>query len=506
MSNFWNSGFTVPLKILNRFCSASIFLLVTFCVSQNVKADQFFVTDASIPCRMLLELEFQNVASAQSEYIVIDTSQPGTDSASDSGFDYFLRIVGQNKRATIHRANNSDEYVLVIQDRDLPCRTLLSTSPPATGVATSTGAVAVAEITATQTTAIIQPVQPAAPAVQPVQQAAPAVQPVQPVAPAVQPVQQAAPSVQPVQPTAPAVQPVQQAAPAVQPVQQAASSAQPVQQATSSMAGEATAQQVQLVNRTMSPAEAQIMIDEVHARITLFNVIAGVIKDKPRSRQARVLGIVDNEIVRLRAEKQILESLLSQRFSTPIRPSNANLSVSAFRAADTFPKIPYYVPGTNEFGEMLVIPRVSDEGMLNYEFDFIDPVANYAKVRDRIVVPHDQIEVLINGMEKVDEWTTVAQENNITRRVAKTAGCFPEENCGEKKVGSSSTEVVFQIYEDGSTAGRIQRNKGQYVVGYNMSVESSILLGAYLIYMQEAGAKDFNIGVMTDDQVLDLFN
>ena len=446
MSNFWNSGFTVPLKILNCFCSASIFLLVTFCVSQNVKADQFFVTDASIPCRMLLELEFQNVASAQSEYIVIDTSQPGTESASEWGFDYFLRIVGQNKRATIHRANSSDEYVLVIQDRDLPCRTLLSTSPPATGVATSTGAVAVAEITATQTTAIIQPVQPAAPAVQ------------------------------------------------------------PVQQATSSMAGEATAQQVQLVNRTMSPAEAQIMIDEVHARITLFNVIAGVIKDKPRSRQARVLGIVDNEIARLRAEKQILESLLSQRFSTPIRPSNANLSVSAFRAADTFPKIPYYVPGTNEFGEMLVIPRVSDEGMLNYEFDFIDPVANYAKVRDRIVVPHDQIEVLINGMEKVDEWTTVAQENNITRRVAKTAGCFPEENCGEKKVGSSSTEVVFQIYEDGSTAGRIQRNKGQYVVGYNMSVESSILLGAYLIYMQEAGAKDFNIGVMTDDQVLDLFN
>ena len=100
----------------------------------------------------------------------------------------------------------------------------------------------------------------------------------------------------------------------------------------------------------------------------------------------------------------------------------------------------------------------------------------------------------------------MAQENNITRRVAKTAGCFPEENCGEKKVGSSSTVVVFQIYEDGSTAGRIQRNKGQYVVGYNMSVESSILLGAYLIYMQEAGAKDFNIGVMTDDQVLDLFN
>jgi hypothetical protein len=301
-----------------------------------------------------------------------------------------------------------------------------------------------------------------------------------------------------VQPAASAVQPVQSATAVVQP---AASAVQP-----SVSVGDASAQQVQQVNRTMSPAEAQIMIDEVHARITLYNVIADVIKDKPRSRQARVLGIVDGEIARLRAEKAILEALLSQRFSTPIRPSNANLSVSAFRAADTFPKIPYYVPGTNEFGEMLIVPRVSDAGALNYEFDFIDPVSSYAKVRDRIVVPHDEIEKLINGLEKVDEWTTVAQENNITRRVSKVASCFPEMNCGEKAVGKSSTEVVFQIYEDGATSGRIQRNKGQYVVGYNMSVESSILLGAYLIYMEEAGAKEFNIGVMTDDQVLELFD
>lgn len=456
MNSLGNAESTALLKKFSRFCNSIMLLLVTIFVFQNAKAEEFFVTEASVPCRMLLELEFQNVALKKDDYIVIDTSQPGTESTNESGFDYFLKIVGQNKRATIHLANNSNEYVLVIQDRDLPCRTLLSKTPPSQGVAASMAAVAVAEISASQTTANIQP--------------------------------------------------AQQVAPAAQPVQQTVQATQSVQPAPSASAGEATAQQVQLVNRTMSPAEAQIMIDEVHARITLFNVIAGVIKDKPRSRQARVLGIVDNEIARLRAEKQTLEALLSQRFSTPIRPSNANLSVSAFRAADTFPKIPYYVPGTNEFGEMLVIPRVSDEGMLNYEFDFIDPVANYAKVRDRIVVPHEQIEVLINGMEKVDEWTTVAQENNITRRVAKTAGCFPEENCGEKKVGSSSTEVVFQIYEDGSTAGRIQRNKGQYVVGYNMSVESSILLGAYLIYMQEAGAKDFNIGVMTDDQVLDLFN
>ena len=61
-------------------------------------------------------------------------------------------------------------------------------------------------------------------------------------------------------------------------------------------------------------------------------------------------------------------------------------------------------------------------------------------------------------------------------------------------------------YEDGSTAGRIQRNKGKFAVGYNMSVESSILLSAYLTYIKEAGSKEFNIGVMTDKEVEQLFN
>ena len=443
-----------------------LFMAVALTISTTANASDFFLVKPSIPCRMLIELEFNNLAKVKDDIVIFNKAAEGFDAVKERGFDYLVNLTGSNKLGSIHRKNPSSEFVLIIQDRDLPCRAVLQTSPPqmTAGVPADensqeqtalSSVVAVAEVGVSQSTVLVQP---ATPVVQPVQSATAVVQP---------------------------------ATPVVQP---------------SVSVGDASAQQVQQVNRTMSPAEAQIMIDEVHARITLYNVIAGVIKDKPRSRQARVLGIVDGEIARLRAEKAILEALLSQKFATPIRPSNANLSVSAFRAADTFPKIPYYVPGTNEFGEMLIVPRVSDAGALNYEFDFIDPVSSYAKVRDRIVVPHDEIEKLINGLEKVDEWTTVAQENNITRRVSKIASCFPEVNCGEKAVGKSSTEVVFQIYEDGATAGRIQRNKGQYVVGYNMSVESSILLGAYLIYMEEAGAKEFNIGVMTDDQVLELFD
>ena len=255
-----------------------------------------------------------------------------------------------------------------------------------------------------------------------------------------------------------------------------------------------------------TPQEAQAFANDIQSSIVMFMAIADVIKKQPASLKDRVLGVVDGEIARLRAEKELLQQQLSSRFSTPIRPSNANLAVSAFRAADTFPKIPFYVPGTNEIGEMLVIPRVTDDGFLNYKFDFLDPTATYNKVRDTISIPHKNVNSVITGLQKVDEWTKVAQENNINRRVEKSAACVPEGKCEDKKQGISSTEVMFQIYEDGSTAGRIQRNKGKFSVGYNMSVESSILLSAYLTYMRDVGAKEFNIGVMSDDEVKKLFN
>jgi hypothetical protein len=68
-----------------------------------------------------------------------------------------------------------------------------------------------------------------------------------------------------------------------------------------------------------------------------------------------------------------------------------------------------------------------------------------------------------------------------------------------------STEIVFQVHEDGSTAGRNQRNKGRYLVGYNLSVESSVL-SSHLTYMRDTGSKVFNIGNMSNDEVKSLFN
>ena len=75
---------------------------------------------------------------------------------------------------------------------------------------------------------------------------------------------------------------------------------------------------------------------------------------------------------------------------------------------------------------MLVIPRVTDNGFLVYQFDFLDPTSTYDKVRDTIEVPHSEIQSFITGLHKIDEWTKVAQENNVNRRIEKTSSCIPE--------------------------------------------------------------------------------
>ena len=155
---------------------------------------------------------------------------------------------------------------------------------------------------------------------------------------------------------------------------------------------------------------------------------------------------------------------------------------------------------------MLTIPRVTDEGFLVYRLDFLDPTSTYEKVRDSINIPHESIDEVIKALMNIDKWTITAQENNLTRRISKTALCIPTGRCQNKKKGIMSTEIVFQVYEDGSTSGRIQRNKGTYSVGYNLSVESSVLLSAYLTYMRDTGSKEFNIGNMSDEEVKSLFN
>lgn len=265
-------------------------------------------------------------------------------------------------------------------------------------------------------------------------------------------------------------------------------------------------EEVSIKVNVSSQIEAQKKLDDVQSSIDMYYAISAVVKKQKPDLVKRVLKIVNEEISKLNKEKNQLQAKFSKQFATPIRPTNKKLNRTSFRASETFPKIPFYIPGSNEIGEMITIPRVTEDGFLVYRLDFLDPTSTYEKVRDSINIPHENINQVIQALLKVDEWTETAQENNLTRNIRKTALCIPFGRCDKKKAGIVSTEIIFQVYEDGSTAGRIQRNKGTFSTGYNLSVESSVLLSAYLTYMRDTGSKEFNIGNMSDDEVRSLFN
>ena len=93
---------------------------------------------------------------------------------------------------------------------------------------------------------------------------------------------------------------------------------------------------------------------------------------------------------------------------------------------------------------------------------------------------------------QVIRWAKVAHDKHIRGRdYSQRAACFPVDQCpaegAAKRTGTSSTEIDFKVYEDGRTAGRIQRNKGQFAEGYNISIDSAKMLQAYLNYVLTEG-------------------
>jgi len=86
--------------------------------------------------------------------------------------------------------------------------------------------------------------------------------------------------------------------------------------------------------------------------------------------------------------------------------------------------------------------------------------------------------------------------------------CFPAKECpadGERLEGKASTEIRFAVYEDGSTAGRIQKNKGRFVEAYNVSIESALLLQAYLSHVIKEAKVEFQSGTQDKKSLQDLF-
>ncbi len=222
----------------------------------------------------------------------------------------------------------------------------------------------------------------------------------------------------------------------------------------------------------------------------------------------KTVSAIEARLTKLRGDHAEKTRELS-RYQTNIRPIDQDLHVTARKASEIYPKVPYYINGTKETGEFWVEPHVSEEGNLLFRFRFIDTGSRDDRTRASIEMRPTELERTQRALLKLYDWSQIAHEKKLRRDFTKRLDCFPNDFCpveGQKVDGKASTEILFEVNDDGSTNGRIQRNKGRFEEGYNISVESGLMLQAYLRYVLKEGRQEHETGTQTKEDLDKLFN
>jgi hypothetical protein len=267
---------------------------------------------------------------------------------------------------------------------------------------------------------------------------------------------------------------------------------------------------------TIDPENAaaiNIRIGDLSGQIATLTKVVGEQSEIQKNVSIAVRGSVEQTIAALNKRIEELKNEYNEKdktfstYLTSVRPNDRDFYLTARRASESYPKIPYYIPGTKEIGEFWIEPTVTDKGELLFGFKFVDIKSSVEKVRGKIDMSRAEIEGVQKALLKLHEWSDKAHSENV-RSYEKRVICFPEKDCppdGERIDGKSSTEIRFLVYEDGATAGRIQRNKGLFVEGYNVSIDSALMLQAYLNHVITAANREFTSGTRTKKELDDIF-
>ena len=262
-----------------------------------------------------------------------------------------------------------------------------------------------------------------------------------------------------------------------------------------------------VVNLTQNAAELRGLITMFNAMIEEQRKIAA---DNAGLSDVALqsVAVLQERVMKLQAQFLDTTTELSH-YQTSIKPNDPDLQITARKASEIYPKVPYYIPGTPETGDFWIEPFVTDTGELMFNLKFIDPKAEHDPTRGTIPMGVSDVETTQKALLEIVKWSKIAHENHIRRTYTQRAACFPTDKCpaenGPKRDGMASTEIDFKVYEDGSTAGRIQRNKGLFEDGYNISIESALMLQAYMSHILTEGKTEFQAGSRTDEQMRDLF-
>jgi len=114
------------------------------------------------------------------------------------------------------------------------------------------------------------------------------------------------------------------------------------------------------LNKRIGELSAQIatltkMLDDETARLSS--------QAEGRPTIEETIASINSRIEELKKEYAEKDNFFS-KYLTSVKPNDKDLYLTARKASLNYPKVPYYVPGTDETGEFWVEPKVTDAGEL----------------------------------------------------------------------------------------------------------------------------------------------
>ncbi len=254
-------------------------------------------------------------------------------------------------------------------------------------------------------------------------------------------------------------------------------------------------------NAASDPAIEQKKLKIANDQLALLNEVLRV-----ETTQGGSGDFHKDKVDALEARIDILEEFKGQSASNTGAKSDSTtmpVAQSGQKVAGIYPLIPYSSPGSGQVGELEVAPQATDKGMV-YNFKFVQHIAGSNDSVNTISINSADLAQLNYGLQKSHEWSAEAKKKGLRQLYQKDASCFPEDMCDDDD-SDTPTKVLFMLYEDGSTAAKIQQKSGNNTFGYNLSMDSALLLASYLDYMKAKGETEYGVGTMTNADLNSVF-
>jgi len=183
-------------------------------------------------------------------------------------------------------------------------------------------------------------------------------------------------------------------------------------------------------------------------------------------------------------------------------------------------KIQYYIPGSEEIGEMWVDWHIDDSKGPMMRLNFIDPTHQYENKTYSINISLQPIQAscntdlkiksdkntspsckIVKDLLRADKWGKIAKEQEMKRRYKKKVSFIQGDEESTKSLG-----VNFQVYEDGGMTAQIEEINHGYPKRFNFTLANALELSRYIEDTRQKAHKKWMNKTRSTEDLDALFN